>query len=97
MSGAYHDLRLLHDTIDGLLVGWVNIPPEPRSWAQTATGIKTEQLLKKLWTKFYVTSNENIQLKARLEEIKLDNDGLRAANEQLTNELDYGTNRHTNR
>jgi hypothetical protein len=79
------DLRELVDELDAALTGWLR---GGRSYMTTKTGEKAESLVRELRQKVYCLTFEVGAKRARLEAALRDNDGLRAANEALTAELE---------
>lgn len=87
---ATQDLRELADEIDALLTGW----PRSRSFMTTETGKKAEAYVRRLREERYRQWSENCALRARVLRLAEDNDGLRATNELLTNELERSVGLH---
>jgi hypothetical protein len=79
------DLRELCDELDAALTGW---PRGGRPYMTTKTGEKAEALLRQLRARRYKQWGENLALRGRLRAALSDIDGLRAANEALTAELE---------
>ncbi len=82
---AKDDLRELENALDGALHGWFM----PSSlFPSTKTGARCLEHLKLLRQRLYRSWGENLALRARLRQALRDVDGLRSANQLLTNELE---------
>ena len=81
---AKDDLRDLRDLLDAALTGWIGANFKP----STKTGERCSELVAKLRQRIYRSWGENLALRARLHQALRDVDGLRAANQLLTDELE---------
>lgn len=79
------DVLWLCDFADGVTIGW--LPTWPGRWS-TAYGNKLAWLIVILWRRYYDAAMARTTLEARVASLEGDVDGLRKANEILTNLLE---------